>query len=265
MRFSKVEGAGNDFVCVDALNGESPDDPSALARDVCDRRRGVGADGLLLIEPEPTADARMIVWNADGSRSDMCGNALRCVALILARDHDRGGTRVVSTDSGRLTTELVARDGDVAAVRTAMGCPGAGAHHVIDVDGTPVAVDALRVGNPVCVVWTDDVEAAPVTTVGPFLEVHGAFPHGVNVAFAQVVDRARIAQRTWERGCGETFACGTGASAVCVAGVRSGRTDRQVDIRLPGGTLAVEWPTDDSEVSVTGPARIAFEGTWSWR
>ena len=126
-------------------------------------------------------------------------------------------------------------------------------------------VQALRVGNPVCVVWTDQVDDAPVTTVGPTLEVHEAFPDGTNVAFAEVVDRGRIRQRTWERGCGETLACGTGASAVCVAGVLSGRTDREVSISLPGGALALGWPSDVAAVSLTGSARIVFEGSWPWR
>lgn len=195
----------------------------------------------------------------------MCGNALRCVALVLARDHARGEACVVATDSGPLATEVVTVDGDVAAVRTSIGRPVLTGEHVIEAEGVPVHVDALRVGNPVCVVWTDDVGAAPVATVGPCLEVHGAFPEGTNVAFAEVVDRGRVRQRTWERGCGETLACGTGAAAVCVSGVRSGRIDREVTIVCPGGTLALEWPADDEAVSLTGPARVVFEGGWPWR
>ncbi len=265
MRFLKVEGAGNDFVCVDALRGGVPRDPAPLARAVCDRQRGVGADGLLIIERDLTSDARMVVWNADGSRSDMCGNALRCVALVLVRDHGCDRACVVATDSGPLASEVVTIDGDVATVRTSVGSPEDLGTHTINIDGGPVHVQALRVGNPVCVVWTDQVDDAPVTTVGPTLEVHEAFPDGTNVAFAEVVDRGRIRQRTWERGCGETLACGTGASAVCVAGVLSGRTDREVSITLPGGALALGWPSDDAAVSLTGSARIVFEGSWPWR
>ena len=219
----------------------------------------------MVIERAASSDARMVMWNADGSRSDMCGNALRCVALVLARDHGHGAANAVATDSGVFATEVVTLNGGVASVRTSVGRPVRTGEQVIEVEGVRVRVDALRVGNPVCVIWTDDVAAAPVATVGPHLEVHEAFPDGTNVAFAEVVDRGHVRQRTWERGCGETLACGTGAAAVCASGVLSGRLDRAVTVALPGGPLALEWPADEAEVCLTGPARVVFEGDWPWR
>jgi len=279
VRFTKVEGAGNDFVCVDGFDGHFPRDPSALARAVCDRRFGVGGDGLLLLGRSDEGAARMEVWNADGSRSDMCGNALRCSALILARVHGVEGPCDLATDSGTARVEVVERDGDSAVVATTTGHPRfsaeeipctLGGDQVLDrpvmVGGVTVTLSAVRVGNPVAVLWVPSIDEAPVDRLGPLIEGAGqVFPDRINVAFAEVVDRGRIRQRTWERGCGETLACGTAASAVCVIGHVSGRTDSAVGIQLPGGTLDCSWTDEAGPVHVTGPARICFDGDWTCR
>ncbi len=264
MRFTKLEGAGNDFVCVETRSGEALEDPSALARHVCDRRRGVGADGLLVLGPSDVASARMTVWNADGSLADMCGNALRCSALVL---HMNGAADEldIETDSGVLEATVLSRDGTEGSVRTGLGRPESVVRTVLEVEERSMEVDTLRVGNPVCVLWTDSLEEAPVSHLGPRLAAHPFFPAGTNVAFAQRMGADKVRQRTWERGCGETMACGTGAAAVCVSGAMSGRTGRAVDVSLPGGTLQVEWRDGDDQLLLTGPARVVFRGDATWR
>lgn len=278
MRFTKVEGLGNDFVAVRASGGEVCPDPSALAREVCSRKTGIGADGLLILEPARDAAARMVVWNADGSRSDMCGNALRCVGLLLARDHGLAGEAVVATDAGSLAVTVLERDHTSAIVRAAVGrpvfdpaavpCAIAGSGPVLDVElevipGSPRAVSAVRVGNPVAVLWTERLSTELVPRYGQIMNAdRDRFPDGVNVAFAEVIDRGTVGQRTYERGCGETAACGTAAAAVCVVGVLSGQTDRSVEVVFAEGALRCEWPDDASPVMQTGPARIVFDGDW---
>lgn len=278
--FIKMEGAGNDYVYIDVLPGRGVPlttlgDLSGLARRVSDRHMGIGSDGLILIGSSERADARMQMFNADGSESAMCGNGIRCVARYL---HDEGvvaGPRLkIETGSGVLDLTLVMVDGRVAGVTVDMGVPrldrsdipmrgvpGRVIEEPIDVGGQLIHVTAVSMGNPHCVIFVPSVEAAPVRTLGPLIELHPLFPERTNVEFVEVLDRGRVRQRTWERGSGETLACGTGASAVCVAGVLTGRTDPAIENELLGGTLKLEWQAGGS-VLMTGPAHEVFRGEW---
>jgi diaminopimelate epimerase len=279
--FVKMEGIGNDYIYVDALPGRGVSPPALgdlpdLARRMSDRHHGIGADGLILIRPSTVADARMQMFNADGSESEMCGNGIRCVARYL-RDEGvvTGAATTIETGAGVLELEYCMDGNRVAAVRVNMGAPrlkrvdipmlGAPGR-VIDepfvVDGREVLVTAVSMGNPHCVIFVDDVEAAPVTTLGPRIENDPRFPRRTNVEFVQVLDQGRVRQRTWERGAGETLACGTGASAVCVAGVLTGRTQPVLRNELRGGVLLLDWPGPGQPVFMEGPAREVFRGHW---
>ncbi|MDH3592244.1 MAG: diaminopimelate epimerase [Planctomycetota bacterium] len=253
MRFTKMHGAGNDYVYVDVFD-QSVEDAPAVARAVSDRHAGIGGDGLILMAPSDTADVRMIMYNADGSRAQMCGNGIRCLAA-LARSRGRVGSDTVrvATDDGIKVVTLT--DG---GARVDMGAPRVG--ETLSVRG--LQLTCVSMGNPHAVVYVDDVETFDVHGVGAALENdRERFPERVNVSFVQVLDRGRVLQRTWERGSGETQACGTGACAVCVAGVATGRTDNTLSSRLPGGTLVLEWDGAGS-VFMTGPAVEVFSGEW---
>jgi diaminopimelate epimerase len=269
MRFTKMHGAGNDYVYVDLFD-ERVEDAPALARAVSDRHKGVGADGLILLAPSRVADVRMVMYNADGSRSQMCGNGLRCLAR-LARDRGRarGDVVRVETDVGVRAVELTA-----GGARADMGAPVldpakipvrlAGARvvdHPVDVLGLTLRLTCLSMGNPHAVAFVDDVNAFDVARFGPALENHPLFPERVNASFVEIQDRGRVRQRTWERGSAETLACGTGACAVCVAGVLTGRTGRRIQSELPGGTLSLEWQEGGS-VFLAGETVTVFTGEW---
>jgi diaminopimelate epimerase len=269
MRFTKMHGAGNDYVYVDLFD-ERVETPESLAVAVSDRHKGIGADGLILLAPSKVADVRMIMYNSDGSRSGMCGNGLRCLAR-LARDLGRakGDIVRVETDSGIRTVELTP-----GGARADMGAPALdpakvpvklAGPRVVDepvlVEGRTLRVTCISMGNPHAVVYVDDVRAFEVARFGPALERHELFPERVNASFVEVVDRGRVRQRTWERGAGETMACGTGACAVCVAGVLTGRTDRRIRSELPGGELLLEWQ-EGKGVLLSGDTVTVFTGTW---
>jgi diaminopimelate epimerase len=278
LRFIKLHGLGNDYVYVDVFE-QSVRRPEELARRISDRHRGVGGDGLILIAPpqEPDAHVRMIMFNADGSRGQMCGNGIRCVAKY-AYDHGRArhDPLRVQTDAGVLTLNLTLDpDGRVERVRVDMGPP------ILDPKRIPVALGGERVvaapvplpdrvltmtcvslGNPHVVIFQEDVRRTPVEQLGPLLERHPLFPQRVNVHFAQVRSRDRVQMRTWERGTGRTQACGTGACAVCVAGVLNGLTDRSIVAEMPGGELQAEWNEATGHVLMTGPAVEVFRGEW---
>jgi diaminopimelate epimerase len=274
VRFVKMQASGNDFVCIDGFVERPPAHPGEAAKRICDRRLGVGADGLMLIEPSEGAHARMIVWNADGSRADMCGNALRCVAVLLqARGRARDATLRILTDQGPLDAHFVDAASGRRLVRTRIGTPVLEPARVPFLGATRFEADlpfsaagrtwpvtVLSFGNPHCVVFTSGLDGLDVPGIGREIETHPDFPKRVNVSFVEVVSREEICQRTWERGVGETSACGTGASAACVAGVLSGRTSRRVLAHVRGGDLELEWPEDDGPVWLTGPAAIVFEG-----
>lgn len=278
--FMKMEGAGNDYVYIDVLPGRGValsllGDLPDLARRVSDRHMGIGSDGLILIGPSDKADARMQMFNADGSESAMCGNGIRCVARYL---HDEGITvgpaLRIETGAGVLDLALQLSNGRVDSVSVDMGvprlerseipmrgAPGQVIEESIEVNGRLFHVTAVSMGNPHCVIFVPSIERAPVLTLGPKIERHSLFPERTNVEFVEVLDRGRVRQRTWERGSGETLACGTGASAVCVAGVLTGRTDPVIENQLLGGRLHLEWNPGGS-VRMTGPAREVFRGEW---
>jgi len=276
MKFTKMHGAGNDYIYIDCLR-ETVLDPASLARTLSQRRVSVGADGLVLICPGDSADFRMRMFNVDGSEAGMCGNAIRCVGKYV---YDRNLTDkkdlTVETPAGVKRLELHVRDGKVATVRVDMGEPGLERTDVpmlgrpgraigepLVVEGTEMAVTCLSMGNPHCVAFVEDVEHFPVERFGAAIEKMACFPERTNVEFAEPLSPTRVHVRVWERGCGETLACGTGACAVCVAGVLTGRTKRRVEVLLPGGALSIGWAADDCPVLMTGPAVEVYEGSLS--
>jgi diaminopimelate epimerase len=275
MRFTKMEGCGNDYVYVDCFHERFPTDPSALSRAVIDRHFGIGSDGLILICPSEVADARMRMYNADGSESEMCGNGIRCVAKYVY-DHGivRKPTLRIETLRGVLSLDLELSAGLVRRVRVDMGEPildsariptklagSPPADHVLEVDGQSYLVTCVSMGNPHCVQFVADVDRAPVTTLGPRIETDARFPQRTNVEFVQVLSRGELRMRVWERGSGETWACGTGACAVAVASAVTNRTDRRVLAHLRGGDLELDWASDE-HVYMTGPAVEVFSGEW---
>lgn len=275
MRFTKMHGLGNDYIYVNGFD-EQVDDPAAVARAVSDRHFGIGADGLILILPSDKADCRMRMFNADGSEAQMCGNGIRCVAKYVY-DHDiaRRTALNVETLAGVLNLDLFVADGVVDRVRVKMGEPrlqraqipmqgasGEVINEPLPVNGATFDVTAVSMGNPHCVVFVEDVASFDVAGWGPHFEHHAAFPEGVNTEFIQVRDRESFSMRVWERGSGETLACGTGASAAAVACHLTGRTDRRVTAHLLGGPLKLEWQASDNQVLMTGPAVEVFSGEW---
>lgn len=279
--FVKMEGIGNDYIYIDLLPGRGvPEsalgDLTELARRMSDRHYGIGADGLILIHPSTVADARMQMFNSDGSESEMCGNGIRCVARYL-RDEGvvSGDTTTIETGAGILSLAYRLDAGRVAAVRVNMGAPrlertdipmigapGSVIDEPLKVDGQTLIVTAVSMGNPHCVIFVDDLDRAAVSTLGPRIETDPRFPRRTNVEFVQVLAPDRVRQRTWERGAGETLACGTGASAVCVAGVLTGRTQSLITNELRGGELRLEWAGPGEPVFMEGPARAVFRGVW---
>ena len=277
MRFAKMHGAGNDYVYVNGF-AEEVADPAALARAVSNRQFGIGSDGLILILPSETADVRMRMFNADGSEAEMCGNGIRCVAKY-AYDHalvKKTAIRV-ETGAGIKSLQLYLNGADkVERVRVNMGRPGlkrslipmtgpeaeqVAAEPLAVLDRT-FAITCVSMGNPHCVIFVDDVDAFPVELYGPAIENHPSFPRRINVEFVQVLSTGEVRQRTWERGAAETLACGTGASAVTVAGVLTGRTSRRLINHLRGGDLEMEW-AEDGDIYMTGPAVQVFEGDYN--
>jgi diaminopimelate epimerase len=273
MRFTKMHGLGNDYVYVDCFQEKLTGDLPDLARRIADRHRGVGGDGLILICPSERADARMRMFNADGSESEMCGNGIRCVAKYV---YDHGiaqkPTLTIETGRGVLTLELSVAGGKVDRVRVNMGEPILDGPKIpttfagnpvvnapLAIAGRDLAVTCVSMGNPHCVTFVDELNDDWVHVVGKAIEKDAHFPQRVNAEFVQVLSRNEANMRVWERGSGETQACGTGACAVCVAGVLTGRTDRQLLIHLPGGDLELEW-SEDKNVYMTGPAVEVFSG-----
>jgi diaminopimelate epimerase len=274
MRFVKMHGIGNDYVYIDCFR-ETVKEPERLAVRISDRHRGVGGDGLILIMPSDRADARMRMFNADGSEAQMCGNGIRCLAKYL---YESGISRkpqlTVETLAGVLSLQLSTSNGTVEKVKVNMGKPRlrrqdipmlGGGDRVLGEKLTAgdreFAVTCVSMGNPHCVIYVDDVANFPVTHYGPLLEHHAQFPQRTNVEWVEWLNRREIRQRTWERGSGETLACGTGACATVVASVLNGKTERTVTVHLLGGDLEVEWADDDS-VYMTGPAVEVFRGDW---
>jgi diaminopimelate epimerase len=281
MQFTKMHGAGNDYVYIDCFQEPTPVDPAALAVSVADRHKGIGSDGLILICPSEVADAEMRMFNADGSESAMCGNGIRCVAKYVF-DHEicQKSHMTIQTGAGILALDVEHENGKVQQVRVDMGEPILLAaeipttlagnpevnHHVINVPlsvgGHEFAVNCVSMGNPHCVIFVDKATDDLVLRIGSQIESDARFPQRVNVEFVEIVSPTEVRQRTWERGSGETMACGTGASAVCVAGVLSGKTERKITNHLLGGTLLIEWDESTNHVFMTGPATEVFRGVW---
>jgi diaminopimelate epimerase len=276
MKFTKMQGIGNDYVYISTFDQKGPADPVALAIKVSDRHFGIGSDGLILIGPSERADARMRMFNADGSESEMCGNGVRCVAKYVF-DHGIATKPRVRIETGRgvLTLDIEAENGKARRVKVDMGAPILQGSDIpttlpgdppievpITVDGHSLRVTAVSMGNPHAIVFVDDVVSYPVEVVGAALERHPEFPRRVNAHFVEVLGPREVRMRTWERGSGITLACGTGACAVCVAGVLAGRTERKIVAHLPGGDLELDWPSGESSVFMTGTAIEVFQGDW---
>jgi len=279
MKFTKMHGAGNDYVYINGFE-EQVGDPVILAQRVSNRNFGIGSDGLILILPSDQADVKMRMFNADGSEAEMCGNGIRCVAKYV---YDHGLVKKqqleVETASGVLPLQLFSGEsGLVERVQVNMGAPrlnraalpmtGPAEEQAIAIklplEQEEIEVTCLSMGNPHCVVFVEDVENCELEVVGPLIEKHEWFPKRINVEFVQVVSRTEVIQRTWERGAGETLACGTGASAVTVAGVLTGRTERKIVNHLRGGDLQLEW-IEGGPVMMTGPAVEVFTGDFDPR
>jgi diaminopimelate epimerase len=276
MRFTKMHGAGNDYIYLDCFQGPMPHDPAGLSRAISDRHFGVGSDGLILICPSDKADGRMRMLNADGSEAEMCGNGVRCVAKYLY-DHGlvRKPTLTVETGRGILTLDLEISGGQVRHVRVDMGEPILeGSRIPTRLSGSPplnvaltqgdqtLTVTCVSMGNPHCITFVDAITDALVLGLGPQVERNPAFPNRTNVEFVRVNRPDDITLRVWERGSGETLACGTGACATAVAGVLTGRTQRRIVAHLPGGDLQMYWSEKDNHVYLTGPAVEVFSGEW---
>ena len=277
MKFTKMHGAGNDYVYINGFE-EQIEDPVTLAQQVSNRQFGIGSDGLILILPSDVADVRMRMFNIDGSEGEMCGNGIRCVAKY-AYDHNLVKKLEMTVESGGGVLSLtmtVGVSGWVDRVRVNMGEPGLQRGKIpmlgsaaeqavsvpLEVAGRQFEITCVSMGNPHAVIYVDDVEMFPVTEIGKQIENHLWFPERVNVEFVQVLNPTEVIQRTWERGSGETLACGTGASAVTVAGVLTGRTERKIINHLRGGDLELEW-LENGPVMMTGPAVEVFNGEFN--
>ncbi|MDD5952260.1 MAG: diaminopimelate epimerase [Oscillospiraceae bacterium] len=275
MRFTKMHGLGNNYLYINCFT-ETVTDPEALSIRLSDVHFGVGSDGIILIKPSDVADCEMDIYNADGSRAMMCGNGIRCVGkYVYERGIAKKEVLKVDTQSGIKTLYLNVKNGVVESIRVDMGEPELVPQKIpVVFDGdtmidqpvtageTTVSVTCVSMGNPHCVQFVEDTKTAPVTTLGPVLEHHPIFPERANIEFIQVVSRQEIHMRVWERGSGETFACGTGACASVVACVLNGKTDRNVKVHLLGGDLQIFWDPSSNHVFMEGPAAFICDGEW---
>jgi len=275
MRFTKMHGIGNDYIFVNCFE-EVVEDPERLALVMSQPHFGVGADGLVLIESSETADFGMRIFNADGSEAEMCGNAARCIGKYV---YERGMTRktglTLETKSGIRLLELTAEKDKVSRIKVDMGSPELNPRNIaVDLPGEIVLrhrlqimgqnwyITCVNMGNPHCVIFVKDPEAIDVATLGPMFENHPLFPRRTNVEFVRVIRRDVLQMRVWERGAGETLACGTGAAAALVAAVLSGLSDRTIQMKLTGGNLELSWNAEDNHVYQSGPAEYVFDGKW---
>lgn len=275
MEFTKMQGLGNDYVYVNCFK-EKIENPSEMAVKVSDRHFGIGSDGLILIKPSEVADFEMEMYNADGSRGEMCGNGIRCVAKYV---YDYGLTDKTSisveTLGGIKYLDLTVEHGKVTLVKVDMGTPilkpelipiVAKGETVIDepimVGGKEYHMTGVSMGNPHDVVFMDDIKNLEIEKIGPLFENHERFPNRINTEFVNVIDRHTTQMRVWERGSGETLACGTGACAVAVACILNGLTENTVTVKLLGGDLQIEWDREKNTVYMTGPAEVSFDGVW---
>ncbi len=276
IKFTKMHGTGNDYIYVDNRK-EIIKKPEKLAIEMSDRHYGIGSDGLILIMKSKKADFRMRMFNSDGSEAEMCGNGIRCFGKYV---YDHGLTDnkkiTVETLAGIKELNMTVRNKTVSRVKVNMGEPilrrdkipmigdaGIVVNEALQlVDGTHFKITSVSMGNPHVIIFVEDLDHFPVEKYGPMIENHDLFPQRTNIEFVQKIDRNRVKQRTWERGSGETLACGTGASAVTVASVLTEQTERKLSISLLGGDLDLEWDEGSNHVFLTGPAVEIFEGNW---
>lgn len=276
MKFTKMQGLGNDYVYVNCVD-KKMENAAEMAVLVSDRHLGIGSDGLILINSSNIADFEMEMYNADGSRSEMCGNGIRCVGKYVYDYGLTDKTQIsVETLAGIKYLDLMTEDGKVRQVRVNMGSP------ILNPEGIPIAQEGETVidvpitvgedeyrmtgvgmGNPHTVVFMEDLEDLDIEKIGPLFENHEYFPNRVNTEFVKIIDRNHVQMRVWERGSGETRACGTGACAVAVACILNGLTEEDVTVTLPGGDLQIRWDRKEDIVYMTGPAEVVFEGEWN--
>lgn len=273
MKFTKMQGIGNDYVYVNCFR-EQVEKPSQVAIKVSDRHFGVGSDGLILIKPSDVADFEMEMYNADGSQGAMCGNGIRCVAKYVYDYHLTDKTSIsVNTKSGIKYLDLTVEDGKVKEVKVNMGAPILNTAEIpmiygkeqviaqpLNINQNLYEVTAVSMGNPHVIVYMEDVKNLKIEEVGPYFEKSSVFPESVNTEFVRVIDRNTVEMRVWERGSGETLACGTGACAVAVACILNGYTEDQVTVKLLGGDLKIFWDREADLVYMTGPAEVVFDG-----
>lgn len=283
MKFTKMHGIGNDYVYVNCFR-EKVENPEEVAKFVSDRHFGIGSDGLILIKPSDVADCEMEMYNADGSRGKMCGNGIRCVAKYVYDYGITDKTQIsVATGSGIKYLDLTVEDGKVALVKVDMGAPILKAAQIpvavsalkpeeglndesevvaatINVKGEDYKITCVSMGNPHGIVCVEDVDGLEIEKIGPHFENHPAFPDRVNTEFIRVIDRKTVQMRVWERGSGETWACGTGACGVAVACILNGWTEEEVTVKLRGGDLKIRWDREQNTVFMTGPATVVFDG-----
>lgn len=275
MKFTKMHGLGNDYIYVDCFQ-ERVEEPEMLAIQMSRQHFGIGADGLILIEPSKHADCKMRIFNADGSEAEMCGNGIRCVGKYMYENKIvRKPEIFVETKAGIKQLVLTVEQGRVRQIRVAMGEP------IWDVTKIPVRIDhspahfcpvkigmatfvlhAVSIGNPHGVIFQEQLEDETVQIYGPLLERHSIFPKHANIEFVKILDSRHIQVRVWERGSGETLACGTGACAAAVVAASCGYTEREIEVELPGGTLWIEWKEKDNGIYMTGPAEEVFDGEY---
>ena len=275
MKFTKMHGIGNDYLFVNCFE-EMVENPERAAIVMSKPHFGAGADGLVLIEPSVGADFAMRIFNADGSEAEMCGNALRCIGKYV---YDRGMTDktelTIETGGGQKQLWLTVENGKVARVKADMGTPELNPRNIpVDLPGELVLrhrlqilgqtwfITCVNMGNPHAVVFVRDPEVIDLPTIGPMIEHHPLFPRRTNVEFVRVIDRGILQMRVWERGAGETLACGTGACASLVAAVLGGHANRTVQMKLSGGNLLLQWSAEDNHVYQTGPAAFVYDGEW---
>lgn len=273
MKFTKMHGCGNDYVYVNCFK-EQVADPSQLAIQVSDRHFGIGSDGLILICPSEQADFRMRMFNADGSEGKMCGNGVRCIAKYVYDYGLTDKTRIsIETKGGIKYLELHVEDGKVQTVKVDMGEPILNAKEIpvhwkaekmigekVTIDGQEYEMTCVSMGNPHAVVWVEDTASLPLEKIGPVFETHPMFPERVNTEFVQILNKKEVNMRVWERGSGETLACGTGACATAVACILNGKTEEEVVIHLLGGDLKIQYDKKTNHVFMTGPATTVFDG-----
>lgn len=273
MKFTKMEGCGNDYVYVNGFENEI-ENPNKVAEIVSNRNFGIGSDGLIIVNPSKVADFKMNMYNADGSEGKMCGNGIRCVAKFVY-DYKMTDKDIITVEtlSGIKTLVLNVEEGKVKTVRVDMGSPILEAKEVpvisekekvinepIMINNKEYGITCVSMGNPHAITFVEDTDSIDIEHIGPMFEKNGIFPDRVNTEFIQVVDRQTIKMRVWERGSGETLACGTGACASVVACVLNGKTDNAVTVKLLGGDLFIEYDQEKNTVFMTGPARISFTG-----